>query len=614
MGALVVGGRVVGGVAEPGDGRYLGREAAEPEVVVGLGRARLAACGLVRRELALDVPGGVAGVEDVLEDLARVRGDGGVDDLLGVVGVLVDGAAVAVLDLRDGHGVAVHAVVGDGRVGLGHLERGHLGGAEDRGVVGLDRRVDAELLGHADELIHADGLDDLRVAGVGRNLGSSVERDVAEARPLVVLHVPQRGDLQRRVAVEHDGRAHALVERGEQRDGLEAGARLALARHEVDLGALALAVVVAAADHGLDVAVGVVDAHERAVGVVVAGGVDDVGDGLLGRRLVARVERRVDLEAALHDRVAREVLEQELLHVVGEVGVVAAVVGELAAVEHELLGLGGVVLLLGDVARLEHAVEDEVAARDAVLGVPEGVVEGGGVGEADERGGLGEGELARVLVEVRDARGLDAVGGVAVVDGVHVHVQDLVFGVHLLHLDGDVGLADLSLERHLELLVREDGVSHQLLGDGRAAALLAFAGQLAGDGAKDALGVDAVVGIEALVLGVDGALEHVGRDVVERDRAALLQIIGRYLVAVGVVDAGGLGHEVVVGRGVVGQVLEPRGDDRAHREAQRDDEKRHEADDARRPEADDVRPRVLMCPAGPDAHVPSLRESIRIWS
>ncbi len=358
-----------------------------------------------------------------------------------------------------------------------------------------------------------------------------------------------------------------------------------------------------AADHCLDVAVGVVQADEGGVDVVVAGVVDDAARRSLGRGLVIRVKRGVDLKAALHDRVAREVLEQQLPDVLGEVRVGARGLGELAVIEHELLGLGRVVLFLGDVARLEHAVEDQVAARDAVLGVAERVVEGGGVRQAHERGGLGEGQLVRVLIEVRDARGLDAVGRVAVVDGVHVHVENLVFGVHLFHLDGDVGLAHLALERHLELLVGENGVSHQLLGDRGAAALLAAPGELAGDGAQDALGVHAVVLVEALVLGVHGALEHVGRDRIEVDGAALLQVVGRDLVAGGVVDARGLRDHVGVGRGVVGEVLEPSGYDGPHGEAQRDGEQRHEAHEPGEAEADDVRPGVHMCPAGAYAHV-----------
>ena len=524
--------------------------------------------------------------------------------------MLVDDAAVTVLDLHDGDGVVMDAVVRDGGVALRHLERRHVGRAQGRRAVGIDRGVDADELGHADELVDADRLDDLRVTGVGGVLRRLVERDVAVRRVLEVLDLPGWVDLERRVAVEDDSRAHAVVQRGEQRERLEAGAGLELARGEVDLGAVEVGVVVLTADHRLDVAVGVVHADERGVDIVVARLVHDAVGGGVGRGLVVGVERCVDLEAALQDRVAREVLLEKLFDVVGEVRVGAGAVGQLAVVGDELLGLRRVVLLLADVSRLEHAVEDEVAAAHAVLRVAERVVDGGGVRQADERGRLGERELARVLIEVRDARGFDAVGAVAVVDGVHVHVQDLVLGVHLLHLDGDVGLADLALERHLELLVRKDGVADELLGDGRAAALLAAAGRLADEGAHDALGVDAVVLVEALVLGVHGALEDVRGDLVELDRAALLEVVGRDLVAVGVVDTRRLGDEVGVRRGVVGQVLQPVADHGAHRETQRDDQKRDEADNTGGAEADDVRPGMHMSPAGSNAHIKLLLEGV----
>ena len=126
-------------------------------------------------------------------------------------------------------------------------------------------------------------------------------------------------------------------------------------------------------------------------------------------------------------------------------------------------------LLLGDGAQAQHVAQDLVAALDGDLGVDRGVVVGGGVGQADEQRGLGECEVAGVLGEVGLGGGLDAVRAVAVVDAVEVHHQDLVLGVDLLHLQGDEGLADLALDGLVELLLRQDGVAHELLGDGRGA-------------------------------------------------------------------------------------------------------------------------------------------------
>jgi hypothetical protein len=156
----------------------------------------------------------------------------------------------------------------------------------------------------------------------------------------------------------------------------------------------------------------------------------------------------------------------------------------------------------------------------------------------------------------------------------------------------------------VELLGREDRVSHQLLRDGGGA--LGAAAELAHDGAQDALGVNAVVLVEALVLDVDGALLHVVRDVVERDGAAVLEVVLGYLRAVGGVDDGGLGHEVGVCRLVVGQVLEPRVHDRAQRQGERQREERYETKNAGDAKADGVRTGVLVSPAGSDAHGTSL--------
>ena len=592
--------------AAPHDGGALRGEAAEPQVGALVGRAGLARDGLVGVEVARDDPGGAQRGDVALEYLDHVGGDGGVQGLLGVILVLVDHVAVAVLDAGDGHGVAVHAARGDRGVGLAHLERGHHGGAERRGEAGLDRGVDAEGRRHLDDRLHADGVGDLHVAGVGGDHRRAGERAHAVVVVAVVARRVARRDAQRGGVGDHDRGAHAGVERRREDDALEARAGLALRGREVDraLAGLGVVAVVLAADHRDDVAVGVVDRDERAAELGVVGAGDALGDRLLGDDLLVGLEGRVDVEAALQDGVGREVLQQQLAHVVGEVGVVADGVGELAGVDDDLLGAGGIVLLLRDDLGLEHAVEHEVAAllaRLEAVGVKR-VVDRRRVGDAHEQGRLGEGELARVLVEVGDARGLDAVGAVAVVDGVEVHVEDLVLRVLLLHLDGDVGLADLAAQRVLELLVREHGVADELLGDGGAAARVTAARDLAHHGAHDALGVDAVVVVEALVLGCDDALLHVVGDLVERHRAAVLQIVGRDLGAVGVVDARGLRDEVGVGGGVVGEVLEPGAHEGAQRERERDAEKSDETEHARDAKSDEVGLGVRACPAGSDPH------------
>ena len=577
-------------VARPHGHRHLRRVAAPPQVVAVVGGAGLAGHGLIDLEGVEHRVGRPARLrDDALEHLGGHLGHALVDDARGVVLVLVDHVAVAVLDLGDGHRVTAQAAARERGVGLGHLERARELGAQDGGAVGLEVARDAHLLGRGHHLVVAKHAGHLHVAGVGRDGRGVGECHRAVGFVAVVLHAPGAAHLDGRVAVDEHRRVHAVLEGGDEREHLEARAGLLGGRGGgVHLGARARAVEVLAAHHRLDVAGGGVDGHEGAIKLAVARLAEQARHGALRGALPRGVEGGVDLEAALDDGLLREVALEQALHIVGPVGVGALVVEVgVARVQHHVLGRGLVVLLLGDVAQAQHVVEDLVAARLGGVGVLRGIVVGRRVGQADEKRRLGQREVARMLVEVRDARGLDAVGAVAVVDGVEVHHENLILGVHLLHLDGDVGLAHLSLERLLELLVGEHGVAHELLRDGGGT--LVSADELREHGAHDARRVDAVVLVEALVLDVDGALEHVVGDLVGRDRAAVLRVEGGDGVALGVVDLARLGDEIGVGGGVVGQVLEPRLDERAKRNRERYREKDQKAEHAGGGEADDVR-------------------------
>ena len=222
-------------------------------------------------------------------------------------------------------------------------------------------------------------------------------------------------------------------------------------------------------------------------------------------------------------------------------------------------------LLLRDVAQAQHVVKDLVATGQRQVGVDRGVVLRGRVGKADQQCGLAQGEVGGALGQVGLGCGLDAVGAVAVIDGVEVHHEDLVFGVHVLHLDGDVGLAHLTLDGRVELLLLQDGVAHQLLGDSRGAFVPAAEG--CHRSTRDTPQVDTAVLVEALVLDVNGALQHVGGDLVLGDGLAVLRVEARDLVAVAVDDLGGLAHQIRVGVGVVGQIGQPAVDVADHADA-----------------------------------------------
>ena len=374
--------------------------------------------------------------------------------------------------------------------------------------------------------------------------------------------------LERRVAVEGDVGVHAVLDGSCQRKGLKRGAHGALRRSVVHM--VLVGVVVVAAHHALDVAgLGIDDDHAH-VQAVERERVELLADGIFCHLLHRGVDGGLDGQTALKEHVGRELLLQQLLNIGDKVGLrvyVDAAARDFGHVEGDGLGLCGIVLLLRNVAQAQHVVEDLVAARQCQIGIDRGVVLRRRVGKADEQRGFAQGEVGGALGQVGLGCGLDAVGAVAVIDGVEVHHEDLVFGVHVLHLDGDVGLAHLTLDGRVELLLLQDGVAHQLLGDSRGAFVPAAEG--CHRSARDTPQVDTAVLVEALILDVNGALQHVGGDLVLGDGLAVLRVETRDLVAVAVDDLGGLAHQIRVGVGVVGQIGQPAVDVADHADAKR---------------------------------------------
>ena len=342
--------------------------------------------------------------------------------------MLVDHLAGTGCDLGDGDRLAMVAAVCQRRVGLGHLQRGDAGGAQgERGHVlevgDLIGGVDAHAGAHVDDLLVANGLCHLHVAGVGRDRRGGGEGAHAV---VVVAVVAELGapDLEGRGAVEQHVGAHAGLDGGGKREGFERGARGAARQGVVHV--VLVRVIILTAHHGLDVAGLGVDHNHAHLELVGALGVHALDGGLLGSRLQDGIDGGLYGEAALEDHVGGELLLQQRLYVVDKVGVgERAALGDAAHVEGERLGLRGVALLLGDLAVGAHAVQNCVAALDSVVGVDRGVVARRGVGQAHKKRRLGQGEVLCGLAQVGLRGGLDAVGAMAVVDGVEVHHQDL---------------------------------------------------------------------------------------------------------------------------------------------------------------------------------------------
>ena len=375
-------------------------------------------------------------------------------------------------------------------------------------------------------------------------------------------------------AVDVGARRDAFLNGGEQGEGLEGRTGLALC---LSCQVVLVFLVAAAANQGTDVARVGVDRHhgdllrrgERLLLLL---------SGFLGGLLNVGIERGDNGQAAAIHLGGGVLVEQLITHVATEILVlVQAVVGGrgFGGFEVKILGLSGVMLFLGDVAVGEHTVQNQVATLLAVLGVVDGIVVGGRLGNADERCRLGKRQLAGVLGIVLLRCGLNAVGALAVVDGVQIHQQNLVFGVGFLKAQGDVGLADLTLEALLLHLVGQNGVADELLGDG-GGALGAGTRQVDHDRAGNAHRVDSVVLVEALVLSCNRALKHVIADLLHGYRVAVFHVeLSKQGFAIAGVNLGFAGIVVIGGVLVIGQVLQPRRAHGVHRAGATD--KQHKA-------------------------------------
>jgi hypothetical protein len=167
-----------------------------------------------------------------------------------------------------------------------------------------------------------------------------------------------------------------------------------------------------------------------------------------------------------------------------------------------------------ELAVLHHLPQHRVAAGARALGVEHRVVVGGALEHADQRRALQHVELVGRLVEVGPRGHLDAEGVVEEGHRVEVGLQDLLLGVHELDLQGRDRFLRLAIERQRAADLLRVEVARELLRDRRAA--LAPAAQRVQDRRAGAAEVDAVVLVEAPVLGGDQGIDHGLGDLRER--------------------------------------------------------------------------------------------------
>jgi hypothetical protein len=115
----------------------------------------------------------------------------------------------------------------------------------------------------------------------------------------------------------------------------------------------------------------------------------------------------------------------------------------------------------------------------------------------------------RRLAEIAAGGHFDAPGAAAEIDGVEVELEDRILAQRGLEARRHDHFADLAFVTHF---VAHQQVLDDLLRDGRATLQPARLGEVADERADQAVFVDALVLIEALVLGSDECAAHVLRD------------------------------------------------------------------------------------------------------
>ncbi|MNV25162.1 hypothetical protein D3C71_1162500 [compost metagenome] len=182
-------------------------------------------------------------------------------------------------------------------------------------------------------------------------------------------------------------------------------------------------------------------------------------------------------------------------------------------------GLGGVSFGLRDELQVRHALQDVVvAALAGTLGIADRVAAGRELGDAGQRGHLVQIQLFQLLAVVVLGGSAHAVGAVAEEALVQVQLEDLVLAQLLLDLTSEQDFSHLA---GVAVLGAEEKLARDLLGDGRAARnALGVGGGQQPDRAADALVIDAVVLVEAGILGGEEGLFQALGDVLHLDGIA----------------------------------------------------------------------------------------------
>jgi hypothetical protein len=220
-----------------------------------------------------------------------------------------------------------------------------------------------------------------------------------------------------------------------------------------------------------------------------------IDDGRLGVGLQLHVDGREDAKTPLIDPLPSESIDQFPPHLFLEVLALDAVVAESVA-EGDLFGARALPFGLRDRAILEHRLEHEVAARHRALHVDGRRVGRRRFDEAGQHRRLGDGQFRRVLVEEAARRRFHSVQAGAEVDLVEIELENPRLRILPFEPCRQNDLLQLAAER---LIGGQEAQTRELLGDRRGALRRAPAPDIPQRRGNDALGVEAVMVIEALI-------------------------------------------------------------------------------------------------------------------
>src|SRR5580693_2512 len=356
---------------------------------------------------------------------------------------------------------------------------------------------------------------------------------------------------------------NSVVERGRVHEWLEHRAGLAARERVIELALT----VIAAADEGTNFAGLRIHGHQShlhlrhrfaflfpegiALGEALIHALDRDLNRVGGSPLQLRIESRVDPVALRFQIRFREFFQEMIFHHVHEVGRGASV--HAAIDEFEFQFLGGVGLLLRDVAIFHHLSEHAVARFFGAIEVAfRGRIAIGRADNSSDERFFSEIELADVLAEIRFGRFAESPNGetaaVAEIHLVGVQLENLLFRIALVDLDGHQDF--LQLPRPFALGGEKKAARHLHVNGAGALSLLAAA-QIRESRAKDTDNIQSAVFEESLVFRGEHGIHHVLGKIVEANHAAFFA---------GTIEEVGdqLGLDIRSdARGVVGKLQDP---------------------------------------------------------